>query len=400
MKFLKRKYSGTPRETLPMRVIDFFVDLYSMVFYKRRKLTDVSVDAPKILIASLGHLGDALTTTYIFPIIKAKYPKAQIDLLAPKWCQAINQINPYINQLITLNHFQTNRQNISFWAKVVDHYRSFKEALPLLRASEYDYYIDLRYSNAVAHFILPFIKVKKAYGFSRRGLGGLLDKEFELPTAEFHHFDMYLMLLKEIGVEGDLASVKPYLYLPADLTLHNVLQKIPSIGSDYCLVFPESGHPQRQLSSAYWAQMLTKILEEKPLSIVFCGQTSFSAQIISQINTAYASYLIDSSSQINIYEIAVLAKSASFAITLDSFPEHLCCVFCPTFTFYKSAGYPFFPIANFPVYLKHNHIRSAGLKFDRSNVLVEYVEPLETLEVQSKVVGQIQTILKSSVSEA
>lgn len=384
-----RKYCGTPRETIPFKILDFFVDMYANLFYKKRKIAPINHDAPRILIASLGHLGDALTVTYMFPRIKKTYPNAIIDLLTTRWCEPVNQHNPYIDKTIYINHFQTNRRKISRWDKIKDFYRTFHQALPILQEKTYDYYLDIRYSDAVAHFVLPFISVNKAYGFARRGLGGLLDTEFDVPTNEFHHFDMYFMLLREMGVKGNFADITPYFPIPASVTLEKIQQKITLPNTPYLMLFPESGGEQKQLSVEFWAKILDQILAENHLSVLLCGQTNLSNQILSLVSNNYQNRIIDTSAKINIQEIAFLSKNATFALTLDSFPEHLCCIFCKTITIFKGTGYPFFPLANFPVYLIHNHQASIGLPFGRTNVEVLYQENIETEVVKRLITKKI-----------
>ena len=377
-----RNYCGTPRETIPFKIIDFFVDIYANIFYKKRKLSPVNHDAPRILVASLGHLGDALTVTYMFPLIKKTYPNATIDLLTAQWCEHVNLHNPFVNQTIYINHFQTNRRKISRWQKLKDFYRTYREALPALRKANYDYYIDIRYTNAVAHFVLPFIKVKKAYGFSRRALGGLLDKEFDVPTHEFHHFEMYFLLLREIGVKGTFTDIEPYFPIPAVVNFEKVQEKIGLANEPFFMLFPEAGGKRRQLSVAFWAKLVEQILNENTINVLLCGQNSMSKQILNLVADNCKNKIIDTSAKINIQEIAVLSQNAKFALTLDSFPEHLCCIFCKTITIYKGAGLPFFPLANFPVYLIHNHKPSIGLPFERKNVEVVYQDNVENETVK------------------
>ena len=388
-----RKYCGTPRETIPFSIMDFFVDIYANLYFKRRK-REAIVAPRRILIASLGHLGDALTVTYMFPLIKKKYPDVKIDLLAPRWCEAVNQDNPYVDRTIYINHYQTNRKKISRWEKMKEFYQTFREAIPLLQQESYDYYIDIRYSDAVAHFVLPYIQVNQAFGFARRGMGGLLDKEFDVPTHEFHHFDMYFMLLREIGVEATLADIEPYFPIASAITKVTVKQKISLPTTPYLMLFPESGGEHKQLSSLFWAKLIDDMLQQTDFSILMCGQTGLSKQILDLVKEPNKDRISDTSAKINIHEIAFLSKEAVFALTLDSFPEHLCCIFCKTITVYKGTGYPFFPLANFPVYLIHNHQPSVGLAFGRENVEIVYQKDVETPEVKELILEHInQSIL-------
>jgi len=388
-----RNYCGTPRETIPFKIMDFFVDIYANLFYKKRNLAPINHEAPRILVASLGHLGDALTVTYMFPLIKKTYPNATIDLLTAQWCEPVNLHNPYVNQTIYIDHFQTNRSKLSRWEKIKAFYQTFRQALPALRQADYDYYIDIRYTDAVAHFVLPFIKVKKAFGFSRRALGGLLDKEFDVPTHEFHHFDMYFMLLREMGVKGTFTDIEPYFPIPAGVIFEKAQEKIGLANEPFFMLFPEAGGESRQLSVAFWANLIEQILHKYAINVLLCGQTSMSKQILNLVADTFKNQVIDTSAKINIQEIAVLSQKAKFALTLDSFPEHFCCIFCKTITIYKGAGLPFFPLANFPVYLIHNHKPSLGLPFERENVEIVFHANVETDTVKTLVFNKISSLL-------
>ena len=112
-----------------------------------------------MLVASLGHMGDALTVSYLFPLIRQKYPNAIIDVIMPTWCKAVNEDNPYIRQAIYLDHILSNRARSSNWQKIKQFYATFKTAIAILKQEEYDYYIDVRTSNAVSHFILSLIHI-------------------------------------------------------------------------------------------------------------------------------------------------------------------------------------------------------------------------------------------------
>ena len=391
---MERHYSGTPRETIPLKVMDFFVDIYAKWFYKKRNRGLIS-ENPKILLASLGHMGDALTVSFLFPIIRRQYPNAIIDVISPSWCKAVNENNSYIRRILYLDHYLSNRSKVSQWQKLKQHFRTFRAMLADVRNEEYDYYLDVRTSYGVSHFVLPFTTVKKAIGFNRRGLGGLLDVELDIfQHGHFHHFDTYAALLKEMNIEIKLENVKPYFDINPTISWENIQPKLPlKLSKPYILLFPETGEAHRQMSPEFWADIVSKVLQKSAYSVVVCGQTDLSALIVSKINAMtdaqFVHRVLDASKRLSIQELAFVANEAEYALTLDSFPEHLCCIFCKTITIYKASGLAFFPIANYPVLLFHGHELSCGVEYVRKNVEILYREDTETTEVQDLIVERI-----------
>ncbi len=392
---MKRHYSGTPRETIPLYIMDFFIDLYVRWFYRKREKAPVSPD-PQVLIASLGHMGDALTVSYLFPIIRQKYPNAVIDVIAPNWCKTVNEFNPYVRHVLVIDHYLSNRSKISWWQKLKQHYRTFKEVLPILRREHYDFYLDVRTSYGVSHFVLPFSHVKKAVGFNRRGMGGFLDVELEIPQKDgnYHHFDTYAALLKEIGIEAKLEDVIPYFPIDPNISWDEVQAKLPwPIAKPYVLLFPESGEAHKQMSVAFWVNVAVDLLQKSDCSLLLCGQTDLSSKIMAGVHrttdSQFMRRVIDASGKLSVQELALMATQATAALTLDSFPVHLCCIFCNTITIYKATGFPFFPISNYPVLLFHSHPASQGIKYVRRNVEILYRPKIETPEVSRLIVERI-----------
>lgn len=379
---MQRNYCGTPRETIPLKIMDFFVNIYTKLFYTKSR--EVSLKNPRILIASLGHLGDTLTTSYLFPIIKKKYPDAIIDVIIPTRCKLVFVENQYIENTFVINHFVNNRSNISRWEKIKDTIQTAKTAIQHLKKYKYDYYLDVRYSDAVAHFILPFIDVKQAFGFSRRGFGDLLTKEFDVPNREFHHFEMYLLLLKEIGIEASFKDIEPYFNISSAIRFDTVSKKIGLKETDFFMVFPEAGvgiNDKRQIPKEVYADILNRILSDTNLDVLLCGQTDLSQQIRDLVSTDLQNRVIDTSSKININEIARLTQKAKFAITLDSFPEHLSCIFCKTISIYNQTAKAFLPIANHPTCVVFINDNEYIFDFERDNVEITYMPAINKSEL-------------------
>lgn len=373
-----RKYCAPRRIAYPLQLLDVVVDQYAQGAYGQRQYEPINQESPAILMMSSGHLGDALIMSYTFPLIRERYPNAQIDVLAGSWCDPIWRDNPYIRRVVHLNHVGTNRRPASIWAKWREFYQTTKSAIETLRDTEYDYSIDTRFSDSPMHFVLPYLRVKRKIGFGTRGLGGLLDDEFFMPDGEVHTFDLFLQLLKPIGVAGDIRTVVPYFFHPPQTPsqLWNKLaQPVPVLKP--ILFCPESGNPVRTLPIEYWCQLAERLLAESPYALVFSGQTAYTTELYERIRAANPSdsnRLVPAVNKLSLYDLASLSEQAQAAFTLDSLPLHLCCLGCPTLAYQKNGlGIQFFPIASQPTMVLHDHQLSRDLTIDRPGFQSKYV---------------------------
>jgi len=377
-----RKYCAPRSVAYPLQVLDFWVDQYARGAYAKRNFGSVDQDRPKILVMTSGHLGDALIFSYAFPLIRQRYPDAIIDLVAGDWCDPILKGNPYIRRLIHLNHAGTNRRKISTLDKWRDHSRTMREAIRVLRTETYDYSLDIRFSDSPMHFLLPFIQVRHSIGFGSRGWGGLLDTELFLPDGEFHHFDLILRMLEYMDVKATMRSVTPYFAYPP-VADKQALQKLEltEMHPPLALLFPETGEPKRTLPVAFWVELASRLLRETDYFLVGCGQTPFTSEVLEKLKENFPAEqhrIINAVGKLNLAELAALSKQARIAFTLESLPAHLGSIFCQTVSFYfNGTGLQFFPIANFPVLVVHDHLLSRSLTLDRPGFESIYVEQFD-----------------------
>lgn len=373
-----RKYCAPRSVAYPLQLLDVVVDRYAQGAYRRRTYGAINETAPAILLMSSGHLGDALILSYTFPLIRERYPNARIDVLAGSWCDPIWKDNPYINRVVHLDHVSTNRRSVSRWQKWRTFGKSTRQAIQTLRDTVYDYSIDIRFSAAPMHFVLPYLKVKRKIGYGTRGFGGLLDDEFFMPEGETHNFELMLQLLRPLGIDTDLRAVKPYFIHPAQTPEQlwtRLDQAVPT--HKPILICPESGAPVRMLSLDFWADLCGKLLRDNPNPLVFVGQTPFTAQLTEQVKRSFPAdkdRLIPAVGKLRLGDIASLSEQALAAFTLDSLPTHLCCLGCPTVSFQKNGqGIQFFPIGSQPTLVLHNHKLSESLTLDRPGLQGAYV---------------------------
>lgn len=360
----KRIYYSSKRKkpaySFIVRCVDFFVDIISLISKSRnRKVSKSSLDNNNFLIVSFGHLGDAQILSYTLPIIKKQFPEAQIDILIGEWCLPIFKQNPFVNNIIILNHFFTNRKNISLINKLFIHIKTSYYAYKKISKTGYSYSIDIRYTTATSHYLTGISPIKKTIGYGSAGFGGLLDKEIKLPDTHLHLIEIIGNLLIEADIKFSLKDISPYLSIPTDF--EKTQSKFPAINlvspKGYIVIFPETGEPLRALTPNFWIDLINTIDDHSSYNIIICGQNDstneWAKSIIGKKN------IVVKTRDLLIEDLIELSKNAVMAFTLESFPAHLCSIFTKTISFFKDgAGYTYFPIAKFPSIIIHNDERS------------------------------------------
>ena len=385
-----RKYCALRRVLYFLWLKDVFVDMYARFLYKPRLKKLQSDGSTKLLFFNSGHLGDALIMSYCLPEIKKKYPNIIIDVVCGEWCKFVFEQNPLVRKVIVQNHFMTNRSPISEWQKMVNHFKTTQSTIKELQNDTYDFSIDVRFSAAVSHWILPFIKVRRSFGFGSRGYGGLLEKEFFLPDTLFHAYDMISVLLNEIGIESNLSNVQPY--LPFYTENKEKAIKKTLITSNSLLIFAEAGSDIKMFDNGFWVDFCRIILEKSSYDLLLCGQTEFTKILFSVLQEQLPMFgsRISFTTKNNLSTIAALPQIAAAAITLDSFPAHLCSIFCKTLVLSKNAtGYQFFPLNNTETLLLHDHSPSRATTLSRAKFSSQYVENLNEITTNEGLMASV-----------
>ena len=303
-----RTYYADDKLAARLRLLDRLVDGYARIRPKKRPATVAHSDRPAILFLTSGHLGDALILSYLFPAVQQQYPNAVIDVVAGAWCAPIWANNPYIRRVVLLNHSNTNRSATSRWDKWAAFAKTTRSAIASLRSSRYDYSIDIRFTSAPMHFLLPFVRVRHSIGFGTRGWGGLLDSEFVLPEGTFHISTVLGRLLTPMGIEIDAKTIKPYFAGTNATIIGQVWQKIgtPQPAGAVVLLCPEAGSDERTLPTQFWQQIVERLLKETDDStLVFNGQQAYTASMynsIRQLHPANSSRLVSAVGRLTIQE--------------------------------------------------------------------------------------------------
>ena len=373
MKFMKKRvYCGNRPAKLRFIIIDFFVDMIlSIIGYKKN---NDSVIPQKILLFNYGHLGDMLMTGYMVNALKIKYPTVEIHLVAGRWCKVLIENNPLYDKIFYLDHFQNNRESISFAKKYFIYIQDIFSLVKSQKNERYSHSFDFRYSAYNANQLLPFLNIEQKCGFGTRGLGGFLDKEYFLLQNGTHTIDVQLQGLRNIGIDADSHHIKPVI-----LTNFDEIELLKR-ESRFLMIFSEAGNPNRMLSIDFWEKIIDVIFFKNPdIELVICGITDFNYQLSERLKSKYAGKIIDATKTLSIAKIINLLKKSQGAITLDSFPAHLSSCHTKTLCLFKNgSGNEYFPINSFPVHIIHDHKFSRNVVFFRNKMLINYVENFQS----------------------
>lgn len=381
----KRAYCGNRPAKLRFLIIDFFVDIISSIFGRKKNENDIIPQ--DILLFNYGHLGDMLMMGYMVNALKIKHPSVKIHLVAGRWCKVLIENNPLYDEIFYLNHVQTNREPITYLRKYFHYFRDIFTLIKRLKKERYSHSFDFRYSANNANQILPFLNIKQKNGFGTRGLGGLLDKEYFLLQNGTHTIDVQSQGLKNIGVEINSKYVQPFLgTVFIDETPINPMSK-------FLIIFPETGNPDRMITIDFWKKIIDLLITQNiDYQMIMCGVTEFNHQLFNDLAVKYPNKFINATNILKIPQIISLLKKSEGAITLDSFPAHIASTLTKTLCLFKNGyGTEYLPINSFPVQIIHNHHFSKNATNFRENMTINYVESFDN--------QAFMDILNSSINE-
>lgn len=349
-------------------ILDFFVDTILTIIGHKKNSDDIIPH--KILLFNYGHLGDMLMMGYMVNALRIKHPNIEIHLVAGRWCKVLLENNPLYDRIFNIDHFQNNRQSISFLKKYLVYVRDIFKLIKLLKNEKYSHSFDFRYSAYNANQILPFLSIQQKCGFGTRGLGGFLDKEYFLLQDGTHTIDVQIQGFKNIGIDVNSHNIEAVI-------LNNFDSTEPlKLDSKFLMIFPETGNPMRMFAIDFWDKIIDLVfLKQADTHLVICGVTHFNKQLSERLKRKYPDKITEASKSLSIPQIIKLLKKSEGAITLDSFPAHLSSVQTKTLCFFKNGfGTEYLPINSFPVQIIHDHQFSKDVVFFRDKMTIKYVE--------------------------
>jgi ADP-heptose:LPS heptosyltransferase len=389
---MKHTYLTTVRwKRILQQCTDFFIDIYASLFIQNNHEKTVLPPEPKFLFVSLGHLGDALILSYVFPLVKKRYPNAIIDVITSSSCFPVLKNNSFIRKIHIFNHIRNNRAPVSRWKKISCHYSTLQQALKDIRQEHYDVSIEGRVHYPNGNIIALLGNIRNRIGFGSGGYGGLLSRETPLPEAgTYHLLQTILKELEYLGIHGSLEEIHPYFMLPMKCT--DIDQPVVA-DHPYILLHPESGAKTRMLTSPFLQKILTVILTESQLNVVVCGVSPETSSMVDAFSRAIPNAALRITNMVGKLSLDAFfqySRHAIASVTVESFAAHFCAIFCPTFSFFKNgSGALYFPLPGRYAMVVHNDVASRQfLHYPHlESNYVPVLESDETLQYFSKFIA-------------
>ena len=284
-----------------------------LIFWKRRREKAAIRDPRRILIVKIDQFGDVLFSTFLLPIIKAKYPDAEIDYLINPKTKPLLERNPHI-------------KNTYFWEDVFllalmgrekarsgtfrEVRKRNRETIQLLRARRYDVVLNARAYPPSSN--IPWRRLGAplvAFDISEQSYLADYWANYDLDDEEWKN---YLNLLQPLGINTASADFREEFY---------AFGANPMEGKGkYVAVSPVSFDPEREWSKSKWRELLGALVR-RGFAVAITG-TKEQEGYIREIAGGHEGNIFIFAA-LSLADFGALMKGAEFFVGIDSFPAHL-----------------------------------------------------------------------------
>jgi len=238
----------------------------------KNPLSNINIDAKRILLVKLDHIGDFMTSLPAIGLVRAKFPKANITLLVGTWNQTLANRIKEVDTVITFDFF--NRISEEYINK--DYLKQVGRLQKLLKSSKFDLAIDLRrHPETRWTLFLSEAKYKVGYITGNYSYDSLLDIGLQHPPNKGllpHISSQIFNLVKSINPD-----VMSFIQSPELSFVDGEVEHFKSIRTDILsnkkiiCIAPGVGSLIRQWRPKYYYQLINLITECSDAHVVLLG---------------------------------------------------------------------------------------------------------------------------------
>lgn len=296
-----------------LQILDSFLSLLP------RRRSPLPAAPRSILVMKPDHLGDLLMATAVLPLLAARYPQADIDMLCGAWGGAILANNPALRRLIPLDHIYYDRRQVSSLRKLLDFCKSLGHTVKQLRAERYDLCLNLRDAGGDLILLARLGGCRHVIGHATGGGGALLDTVVPWNQGR-HEVEHYLEVLQPLGIEASKADLR-YRIFPqsGDQTRVNQLVEQHRLGR-FVVLHPGSGDSRKLRPASFWAEVINDI--DDSCRIVITG-TKDEEHLCTEICALTSRKILCLAGEMTVAQLYLFLQRASALYALDSLAAHL-----------------------------------------------------------------------------
>ncbi len=289
---------------------------------RRPEVSEHPKDPRTILLVQLDHLGDAVISTVMLPLLRRRYPRASIEVLAGPWNRELFEAMPEVSRVHVsrINRF-ARRGRIAWVAATF--WWGWR-----LRRRKADLAIDVRGEFPLA-LVLWLSGARRRLGWDCGGGGFLLTDSPELepgrPEAESR-----LALLAELEIRPHDKGENPYpAFRPPDQARRSVARQLEDLPGDDAsggplLVFHVgAGTRPKRWPTEHWRALVARETAGLAARVVLVGDESDRTVARAILGRQPPAGTADWTGRLGLLELAALLEQADVAVGADSGPAHL-----------------------------------------------------------------------------
>jgi len=280
----------------------------------------------KIIISEIGHIGDMVFSTPVFRIIKDNFPHSQLYALVNPAAQPLLEGNPYVDKIVTYDHFRLSRNKTSIVKKVFRTIKEYGDLKAFLRHEGFDFGLDLRHYYPTTIHLMVSGGVHFVAGFGNRGHAYLLDQHLNL-CPDLHEVEQKVNALAQLGLKvPPKERIKLEIY-PEEKAEDKIRNLLSSSGIDtdrtVCVIHPGCGQRARLWTNKGWARVVD-FLVNRSIQVIFAGGKNEKSLMQDLKNIlGPKNHCLDLSGALSLKELTALIKLADFFMGLESAPSHM-----------------------------------------------------------------------------
>ena len=297
----------------------------------------------KILIVRLGKIGDLVVTSFVFEVLKEKYPHLDIHLLTLSSNKDVLKYNSRLTKVIY------TKKNLSLYLKLLG-----------LFNEQYDMILDFNDnpSNTSA-LIFKFVNARIKVGYDFPKYERYINfKVTPIKKENSHIIERMNNFLFQLGIEADEKLVKPFFYLGSnELTEVKTELSLVSNSKHLIAVNISAGAKIRYWEIEKWNQLLQSINDEYKNCFFILLSAEKDQMQQRQLATSLGTENFIECKLASIQHFAAYIKSSTILITPDTSAVHIASAFgIPTLALYPNPQWNY--ISWQPYRIAHRSIKS------------------------------------------